>query len=469
MNKQSHEQGMILVSIMSITIFLSIILIGVFGLANGNLSRAKGRVLLLQAQYSAESGADAAIATFNGGNDTYAGTTTDVTVLTANSYRSTYSVSVAMGATNKERLITAVGKIYSPSSSTTPTYKRTIRVTAQRSSTTTASSILSRNILALDSGIKNVYAKDLTINGFITMAKNTTNLIVENITVAGKNTGASNCSIGGTGNLLKPSAFTTPGQTKTNITIAYNNCISPPGNSSDTNFNVTANQGNLSTVQSTYIPYSQFMDATYQNAGNCSDWTAGASPRAIPSVAGSKKTHYPDSASTVSSTCGASGDLSLGSSQYNITDNVHLRASLCTATACSPTFNNPTAAIKYVFIEGSVNFASVQTASGSGPIALIVYGSDPGSLAAVCPYGGSVYLGNSGTTSAPALYMLATNGICLDKAKFGSQLALGGIGGKNIYIATNPGSPFDLGLDPAYPSALIPTDLTWRAVRYQKL
>ena len=469
MNKQSREQGMILISIMSITIFLSIILLGVFSLANANLARAKGRVLLLQAQYSAESGADAAIATFNSGNDTYTGTTADVTVLTTNSYRSTYSVSVVVGSTNKERLVTAVGKIYAPINATTPTYKRTIRVTAQRSSTATASSILSRNILALDSGVKNVYAKDLTINGFITMAKNTTSLIAENITIAGKNTGASNCSIGGSGNLVKPSAFSTPGQTKTSITMAYNNCITPPGNSSDTNFDVIANQGNLSTVQSTYIPYSQFMDATYQNASSCSDWTTGASPRAIPSVAGSKKTHYPDSASTVSSTCGASGDLSLGSTQYNITDNVHLRASLCTATACSPVFNNPTASIRYIFVEGSVNFASLQTASGSGPIALIVYGSDPGSLASVCPYGGSVYVGNSGTTSAPAMYMLATNGICLDKTKFSSKPALGGIGGKNIYISTNPGSPYDLGLDPAFPSALIPTDLTWRAVRYQKL
>ena len=109
------------------------------------------------------------------------------------------------------------------------------------------------------------------------------------------------------------------------------------------------------------------------------------------------------------------------------------------------------------------------TVAGSGPIAIIVYGADPASKASLCPYGGSVYLGNGGQTNAPALFMLATNGICFDKTKFGVSPAFGGIGGKNIYIATNSGTPFDLRFDPSYPVDQIPTDLAWRAVRYQRL
>jgi hypothetical protein len=120
--------------------------------------------------------------------------------------------------------------------------------------------------------------------------------------------------------------------------MAYNNCISPPGNTSNANFNITANSGNISTVTSLYIPWSQYMDSSYTAANSCNDWTTGASPRKIPATASSKKTHYPDSSSNVATTCGTNGDIDLGSNQYNITDNVHVRASLCAANACDPTF-----------------------------------------------------------------------------------------------------------------------------------
>ena len=467
---KGDQQGMILVAIISVLIFIGIIMTGVFSLAASNLVRSHSRILALQAQYSAESGADAAIAVLNGGNDTYTGTASEVSVLTAGTYKATYTVTVANGSTSKEKILTAIGRVYTPKTATTPSYIRTIRVTVQRSSTSTASSILSRNIIAINSGVKNLYAKDVYANGYITMAKNTTNLVAENIYVAGKNTGATNCSIGGTGNLVKPSTFTTPGQTSTNITLAYNNCISPPGNTSNSNFNVLANQGNVATVQSTYIPWSQFMDASYQNSPTgCADWTSGGSPRTIPSTGHAKMTHYPDSGSNVSSSCGTNGDLSLGSNRFNITDNVHIRANLCAANACEPTFYNPDPTVKYVFVEGDVNFGSLHSASGSGPIAFIIYGTDPASKTGSCPYGGAGYLGNDDTTAAPAIYLLTMNGICLDKTKFGASPALGGIGGKNIYVATNPGTPFDLRLDPDFPVSQIPIDLTWRAVRYERL
>lgn len=469
-NLSDDQRGMVLVAIISVVIFLGFIMMGVFSLTTSNLARSHSRVLELEAQYAAESGADAAIAILNGGNDAYTGTGTEVTVLTAGTYKATYTVGVANGSTDKERILTAVGKVYTPKTAATSRYKRTIRVTVQRSSTTSASSVLSRNIIALSSGVKNVYGRDVYANGYITMAKNTTSLVAENIYVAGKNTGATNCSIGGTGNLVKPAGFSTPGQTKTNITLSYNNCISPPGNTSNADFNVLANQNNVSTVQSTYIPWSQFMDSSYQNSpSGCSDWTSGTSPRTIPSTGNTKKTHYPDSSSNVSGSCGSSGSLSLGSARFNITDNVHIRASLCAAAACSPTFYNPDSSVKYIFVEGDINFGALHTAAGSGPLVFIAYGTDPASKTGDCPYGGAVYLGNDDNTNAAAAYLLSTNGICLDKTKFGSSPALGGIGGKNIYIATNPGTPFDLKLDPDFPVNEIPVDLTWRAVRYQRL
>ncbi|HUP26307.1 MAG TPA: hypothetical protein VM124_01510, partial [Candidatus Limnocylindrales bacterium] len=104
-----------------------------------------------------------------------------------------------------------------------------------------------------------------------------------------------------------------------------------------------------------------------------------------------------------------------------------------------------------------------------GPIVFITYGADPASLASVCPTGGSLYMGNSGQTSAPAAYLLAQNGLCLDKTKFGSTVALGGVSGKNLYISTNSGTPFDLGIDPQFPLSAIPIDLAWHAARYRRI
>lgn len=462
------QNASILVTILTVMIFISIMVMSLASLVSSNVIRARGRVMLLQAQYTAESGADVAIAYLNSDpTASYAGTSSDVTVLTSSRYKAKFSTTVTAGTTSKQRIITAVGKVYVPANASTPRYTRTIRVTAERSSTTTASSMVSRNILTFASSVKDLYAKDIYVNGYITLNKNTTNLIAENITVGGKNTGASNCSIGGSGTLSKPA-----GVTKSTINVAYNNCISPPGNISNANFNVTANSGAISTIQSMYIPWSQYMDGTYQNAPQgCNDWTSGASPRTIPSIGNTKKTHYPDNGSNISATCGTSGDLALGSNQYNITDNVHIRANLCASSACNPTFYNPSSTLRFIFIEGTINFEQVKTAAGSGPIVFVTYGADPASKTGVCPTGGSIYIGQQGSnnTNAPAAYFLANNGVCLDGTKFDADPGLGGFAGKNLYIASQQGQPFYLSLDPNFPTNQIPIDLSWRATSYERL
>ncbi|HUP26252.1 MAG TPA: pilus assembly PilX N-terminal domain-containing protein, partial [Candidatus Limnocylindrales bacterium] len=413
------DQGSVIVSILVITLFLSVVISGLIVLASSNLTRARNRVYLLQAQYAAESGVDAAIAQLNAGNDTYTGSASEVLILSDARYKSTYTMNVSAGSSNKQKVITAIGRVFAPANAPTAQFERKIEVIAERSSTTTTTSILSRNIIETGSSVKDLKARDVYVNNYINMNKNVTNFIAENITVAGRNTGATNCSIGGTGNLVKPSSFSTAGQTKTKLNLAYNNCISPPGNTSDGSFNVLPNQTNIAKIQSTLIPWNYYMDTTYQNApGGCNDWTTGSFPRSIPSTGNTKKTHYPDSASNVSTSCGTSGDLFLATGQYNIKNNVHLRANLCAASACNPTFYNPDSGatgIKYVFIEGTINFGSLTTAAGSGPIVFITYGADPASLSSVCPTGGSLYLGNGGNTSAPAAYLLAQNGLCLDK------------------------------------------------------
>ncbi len=471
--KRLNQQGSIVVSILIVSIFFVIISSSLIVLANANITRAKGRVLLLQAQYAAESGVDSAIAMLNSGNESYAGSGSDIQILANSRYKSTYSSSVT--GSGKDRKITATGKVFIPANSLTPSFTRKIEVSAERSSSTGSSSIVSRNIVDIASGVKNLSAKGMYVNGFINMSKNTTNLIAENITVVDKNTSASNCSIGGTGNLVKPATFSTPGQTKTIINMGFNNCISPPGNTSNANFTVSANQTNLTKIQSTFIPWSQYMDNTYQNSigGDCRDWTTGGSTRQIPSTGNTKKTHYPNSSANISTTsCGTNGNINLDDHTYVINDHVHVRANFCATSACAPIFNNPSTTMRFIFIEGTVNFDSIRTASNSGPIVLVVYGADPASKSGSCPYGGSAYLGQGSPgsyTSAPDLFILSTNGICLDKTKFGTNPALGGVSGKNIYVASSTGTPFDLALDPTFPTEQIQVDLAWRAVQYRRL
>lgn len=451
--------------------FLTILILSLMVISNATLVRARSRVLLLQAQYAAESGADVAVAQFNNGNDTYVGSSVEVNVLTSTLYKSTFRTTVTAGSTSKEKVITSTGYVYAPASSTIASFSRKIEVIAQRTSTQTSTAMLSRNIIDIGSGVKNIWGIDIYANGYINMNKNTTNLTAENITVASKNTGASNCSIGGAGNLLKPTSFSHAGQTKTNILVAFNNCVTPPGNTTNSDFNVTANTS-VSQIVSTYIPWSQYLDSSYQNAGNCNDWSGNGSHN-IPSTNGSKTTHYPDSGSNVSTSCGTNGNLSLNGT-FNISDNVHIRANLCATSACSPTFKNTTSSIKFIFVEGSANFQSIQTSNGSGPLVIVTYGADPNSHGSACPStdGDSMYLGQQGNvkTIAPALYLLAKNGLCVDQTKFdNNNPSLGGMSGKNLFVAASPGNPFDLKLDPSFPVDQIPVDLAWRAVRYRRL
>lgn len=464
---KKNESGSILVTILAITMFLSMVLVGLVVLANANLVRARSRILILQAQYSAESGADAAIAKLNEGIESYAGSGGEVLVLNGAQYRSTFKVSVENGATPKERWITSTGYVYSPKNSLKPKYIRKIRVGAERTSSMTASSMLSRTVIDIASGVKNVWAKEVYVNDYIRIQKNTNTLTAEHISVAGRD---NNCSIFGSGKLAKPSTFNVPGQTKTILDLAYNNCITPPGNTSNADFEVNANRTDMHKIQSLRIPWSQYMDGSYQNSiGGCDDWTTGGSTRDIPRVGNDRKTHYPNSLTTVSTAC-PGGDLALGSNTFVIRNHAHVRASFCAASACNPIFKNPDTDVKYVFIDGTINFDSIRTTSGSGPIVFVTYGTDPASKTGQCPTGGSIYLGKSNIeTKAPAAYLLASFGACVYQTKFASPPSLGGIAGKSIFVSSNAGNPWDLYLDPSFPVNQIPIDLSWRQSSYMRL
>ncbi len=471
MNKKSEQNGSMLVTVLIIMTFLMIVILSLMLLSNLNLARARERILLLQTQYVAETGIDVGLSQLNQGlMDAYAyGAETEI-LKNGGSYRATYQVKMDDGSSNNEKIITTIGRVYSPSSDATAKYSRTVRIVAKRTSNNSSASIISRNIIHIASSVKQVIAKDLFVNEYIQLDKNVNELVVENLTIADKASGAGNCSISGPGKITKPASFTNPSQTKTVLNLAYKNCVLLTAPSTD--YIVNEDKTDIEKVQSTYIPWNYNMDNTYVAAGSCNDWTSG-STRTIPSTGNDLKTHYPDSSSGVDPSCGTSGTVNLGTSTVIIKDNAHLRANLCDPSSpCAPTFNNTSSSTKFIFIEGSLSLGAFKTTVGSKPIVFVVYGGDPAELNSVCPLGGAVYLDKttSDNVDAPAAYLIAVNGgLCANGTKFGASRSLGGVSGKNVYISTNSGTPFDLSFDPTFPVNEIPINLTWKVALYERI
>lgn len=475
-----HRQtGSILVSILVMMIFLSITVLSLAVISQSNISRATQRIFLLQSQYAAESGADAVVAYLNSVG-TYGNSGTERTLVTnAPSYRATYQATVTDDATDpNKKTVLSIGRVYQPSTATNAKYTYKIRVQLERSSMATTSSIVSRNSVEVASSVKEVIARSLYVNEYVRVNKNTTDIMIDDLTIAGKYPDASNCSLSGTGNMVRNPLL--PSGTKAVLKMAYSNCMdSTPGNTSNSDFDVTANDSSLQKIASIYIPWSYKMNnvdggGEYGN-GNCSDW-AGSAPT-IPSTGNARKTHYPDNGSgtTTAGQCGGSGsgqaDLSLGSKTYTINDHVHLRAHLCKATSCTPTFINPDASTpKFIFVEGIINFERVALDSSSpGEIIFISYSTSQTVPASKqCPSNAAaIRLGKDGSNSlvAPKSYFIATNGmLCVDQTKFDNGVkSLGGISGKDIYLSSNSGASFELTFNPEFPLTSVPLDISWRA------
>ena len=65
MHSTSSQRGSIIVSLLVIMIFLTITVLSLGTISQTNIQRSVNRILLLQAQYAAESGADIALSYLN--------------------------------------------------------------------------------------------------------------------------------------------------------------------------------------------------------------------------------------------------------------------------------------------------------------------------------------------------------------------------------------------------------------------
>ena len=123
MRKTNSQRGFILVSIMTITIFIMVIGIVSLQLISSNLRSAKNERYLINAQFAADAGLDDAVRQINL-DQNWTGTGTEKTLYSPGNFKTTYSSVVTDGATPTQRFITVEAKTFSPTTSTTPKYTR---------------------------------------------------------------------------------------------------------------------------------------------------------------------------------------------------------------------------------------------------------------------------------------------------------------------------------------------------------
>lgn len=490
MHNTSYQRGSIIVSLLVIMIFLTITVLSLGAISQTNIQRSVNRILLLQAQYAAESGADIALSYLNEAQP--APTGQKMLMSHAPYYSATYEVAVSDIAANSKKAL-SIGRVYRPAvtaaqlATATPDVTYKLEVGYTRSSTSMTSSILSRNSVEIDSSVKEVKAKSLFVNEYIKANKNGNLITIDDLTVAGKYPDSTNCSILGAGDLNRSPELVALGQ-KAKIHTGNNVCISPPGNTSNSNFDVTANDSSIQKIASTQIPWDFKMNGNDGNGvysnGPCSDW-GQASPVTIPRTT-ARKSHYPDTNDGVidAFACTFSGsaiapnkaDLNLSNRTYIIKDHVHVRAHLCRNYTCTPTFKNPDNDTKFIFVEGVINFQNITVDDNSvGNIAFISYSTSqtiagskqcPSNLAAI-----RIGKDGSNAVNAPKAYFIAVNGmLCIDQTKFlNGAASLGGISGKDLYISSNSGGVFYLTFNPQFPLSDIPLDLAWRTGNIKRL
>lgn len=487
MHNPRPQSGSIIVSILIIMIFLTITILSLAVVSQANISRANQRIFALQAQYAAESGADTVVAYLNSTTGSYGYSGVERALFKdsfAATHRATYTATVTDTGSPNKKVVVSEGKVYQPKSATTPRFTYKVEVVLERSSMEYTASIVSRNSVEIASSVKAVIAKSLYVNEYLRANKNTNDVQIDDLTVAGKYPDGGNCSLSGSGNLIRNPNL--PTGTKAKLRMAHNNCMdTPPGNTSNDDFDIIANDSSLQKIASIYIPWSYKMNNDDGNgqytSGSCSDWTA-ASPT-IPSSGNPRETHYPDSGSgTVNaSACAGSGsqpaDLNLGSKTITLNDHAHIRAHLCKAYTCTPKFINPEASKpKFVFVEGVINFENVTVDDSSpGDVVFISYAtSQTIGASKQCPSdSAAIRLGKDGSNAliAPKAYFIATNGmLCVDQTKFDTGTkSIGGVSGKDIYLSSISGAVFELTFNPEFPLQSIPLDLSWGATDVKRV
>lgn len=126
-SSQKREHGFLLVSMLVTTFIIIAISIVTAQLVLNNYRISSGESYRLNAQFAADAAADYAITQINQDQD-WAGTSGEVELLENSRERSTYEVTVSPGASEDEKVISAVGRAYQPDNPSGINYERKLEI-----------------------------------------------------------------------------------------------------------------------------------------------------------------------------------------------------------------------------------------------------------------------------------------------------------------------------------------------------
>lgn len=170
--KSTNQRGFILpVLLFTITLIITLLaFVGSLSLTTYNLSTREA--YKVNAQLAADAGLDVGIHEFNMDNS-WAGTSGEVTLLDSPGLRTTYETHILPGASTDQRIVSVTARTYSPSSSTTPKITRRYEVDLRAITSGVGPSSVVSGVggLIMESNAK-ITGGDVVVNGTIELSSN---------------------------------------------------------------------------------------------------------------------------------------------------------------------------------------------------------------------------------------------------------------------------------------------------------
>jgi Tfp pilus assembly protein PilX len=127
MRKQRFDDGFILLTVLTTTVFIMLIGVVSLQLITSNLRTAKAERYLVNAQFAADAGLDDAIRRLNQ-DSTWTGSGGEITLLNDVKFKTTYQTTITDGSDEFQKFIGVVAKTYAPATSSTALYTRNYQV-----------------------------------------------------------------------------------------------------------------------------------------------------------------------------------------------------------------------------------------------------------------------------------------------------------------------------------------------------
>ena len=168
MKKQRLDDGFILLTVLTTTVFIMLIGVVSLQLITSNLRTAKAERYLVNAQFAADAGIDDAIRQLNADHD-WAGTGSEQTLYSSSAFRTTYTTTVTDGVDDLQKFISVTAHTYAPASSSTPTYTRKYSVEMRGITAGNYSVVTGVGGLIMTNSAK-IVGGNVYVNGSITMS-----------------------------------------------------------------------------------------------------------------------------------------------------------------------------------------------------------------------------------------------------------------------------------------------------------